>query len=156
MLRELKFEAYGIDTNPVSIARCRELGLTAQQDDAESHLAKLESDSLGVISLFQVLEHVPLAELPALLREILRVLKPGGMLIAEFPNIQSLQVGANTFWLDPTHLRPLHPLFVEFVAIETGFASVQLHYPSYETPSEDAPGMSGATTAPDVALLAIK
>jgi SAM-dependent methyltransferase len=156
ILNDREFESYGIDTNPVSVARCRDLGLRVSEDDARGHLSKLDDESLGVISLFQVIEHFPLGEIPLLLGEALRVLKPGGMLVAEFPNIQSVRVGANTFWLDPTHLRPLHPLFVEFVAIELGFTAVELHYPLYESAGAIETEMGRAELAPDVALLARK
>lgn len=156
ILKDRAFESYGIDTNPVSVARCRDLGLRVSEIDARGHLSKLDDESLGVISLFQVIEHFPLGEIPLLLGEALRVLKPGGMLVAEFPNIQSVRVGANTFWLDPTHLRPLHPLFVEFVAIELGFTAVELHYPLYESADATEIEKSRAELAPDVALLARK
>ena len=157
VLRRSNFDAYGIDSNPIAIARCESIGLTVEVGEASQHLSNLPAESLGVVSLFQVLEHVPLGALPDLLREVHRVLKPGGALVAEFPNIQSLSVGGNTFWLDPTHLRPLHPLFVEFVAEDVGFASTRLHYPKYGNETGSTSGLESAVFGPpDVALIAIK
>jgi len=148
------FDAYGIDSNPVSVSRCTEKGLHVTVADALEHLRSLEDNSLGVVSLFQVLEHVPLGELPLLLAEVLRVLTPGGAIVAEFPNIQMLSVGASSFWLDPTHLRPLHPLFVEFLAREAGYSSARLHYPTFEDGNVSID--SAALGSPDVALIALK
>jgi len=156
VLRGLGIDAYGIDSNPVSVNRCREQGLDVVVADALAHLATLSNESLGAVTLFQVVEHVPVAELPLLIREILRVLKPGGTLVAEFPNIQSVEVGANTFWLDPTHLRPLHPHFVEFVAHEVGFVSTHLYYPSYDDGLSTDSTAILSKSAPDVALIALK
>lgn len=157
VLRHSNFDAYGIDSNPIAIERCKSKGLEVQLEDASEHLTKMPSESLGVVSLFQVLEHIPLNSLPNLLREIHRVLKPGGAVVAEFPNVQSLSVGGNTFWLDPTHLRPLHPLFVEFVAEEVGFTSTRLHYPRYKEKSVSESAIESAVFGPpDVALIAIK
>ena len=34
---------------------------------------------------------------------------PGGCLVLETPNPLSITVAASNFWLDPSHLRPLHP-----------------------------------------------
>jgi SAM-dependent methyltransferase len=148
------FEAYGIDSNPVSVNRCVEKGLKVEIGDALDHLRSLNEDSLGVVSLFQVLEHVPVNDLSALLKEVLRVLMPGGAVVAEFPNIQSLRVGAGSFWLDPTHVRPLHPLFVEFLAREVGYASIHLHYPTWD--GDEVSKESAVLSSPDVALIALK
>jgi hypothetical protein len=34
-------------------------------------------------------------------------------------------VAASNFWVDPTHERPVHPLFLEFLADEAGFVEVE-------------------------------
>ena len=39
-------------------------------------------------------------------------LQPGGLLIFETPNPTNVNVGASSFYLDPTHLKPLHPQFL--------------------------------------------
>ncbi len=62
--------------------------------------------------------------------EARRVLVEGGLLVLETPNTLSISTAAVNFWVDPTHERPVHPLFLEFLADEAGFAQVetrQLH-----------------------------
>jgi hypothetical protein len=50
------------------------------------------------------------------------VLQPGGLLIMETPNPENLVVGANTFYLDPSHERPIPPPLLAFAAEHAGFA----------------------------------
>jgi O-antigen chain-terminating methyltransferase len=91
--------------------------------------------------LFQVLEHLDTATLLHLLEESARVLRPGGVFIAETPNALNLQVAASNFWIDPTHVRPLHPQFLEFCALRSGFTKVDGLYvneldPTYKSISD--------------------
>ena len=52
--------------------------------------------------------------------ECARVLVPGGLLIAETPNALNLRVAATNFWLDPTHVHPLHPELLRLLAERSG------------------------------------
>ena len=74
------------------------------------------------------------------------VLKKKGMILFETPNPQNLIVAANTFYLDPSHKRPLDPRMVTFYAEQSGFADVQCidsnaHHlsRSFPLPEEDSP-----------------
>jgi O-antigen chain-terminating methyltransferase len=125
LLSENGINAIGVDSNPASIAELKSKGLTAHCVDLVDYLHSASSGSVGAITMFHVIEHLPIDVLLHVLSETLRVLRPGGIFIAETPNSLSLSVGASTFWLDPTHQRPLHPEFVKFVAAHTGFKSVE-------------------------------
>jgi O-antigen chain-terminating methyltransferase len=61
-----------------------------------------------------------------LLTEALRILKPGGILILETPNPENITVASCTFWLDPTHLKPIPPLLLEFHVRHAGFEHTKL------------------------------
>jgi hypothetical protein len=56
-----------------------------------------------------------------LIAEALRVLEPGGLLIMETPNPENLVVGASTFYLDPSHVRPVPPDLLAFAVEYAGF-----------------------------------
>ena len=49
----------------------------------------------------------PFEVLLSFIDEVLRVLKPGGVALFETPNPDNVLVGSATFYLDPTHQRPL-------------------------------------------------
>jgi SAM-dependent methyltransferase len=150
-LRERGIQSFGIDSNIVSVERCQHKGLDVRHEEALSFLKSVDPSSIRAITLFQVVEHLSLGNLIEMLRASLVALKPGGVWLAEFPNIQMLNVGASSFWLDPTHVRPLHPLLVSFIAEHVGFKRVELVYPFQ---SQEAG--SSSNTSPDVAVLATK
>lgn len=116
ILKEHAIDASGIDTNQAFVKECRANGLNVDTGRVPDCLSALADDSLGAITLFQVAEHLDFNTLLELFRQSQRVLRPGGVLIVEIPNIATLSVGASTFWIDPTHVRPLHPEVVKFLA----------------------------------------
>lgn len=116
ILRDHAIEASGVDTNRSFIEECKANGLNVNAGRVPDCLKALADDSLGAITLFQVAEHLDFNTLLELFRQSQRVLKPGGVLIVEIPNIATHSVGASTFWIDPTHVRPLHPEVVKFFA----------------------------------------
>lgn len=100
-----------------------------------------EDASLRAVVAMHVVEHLPLDLQIRLVFEGRRVLADGGLLILETPNTLSISTAATNFWVDPTHQRPVHPLFLEFLAEEAGFrdvASKPLHELPVSFPSSDA------------------
>ena len=124
LVREMGKHAYGVDSNPVFVQRATDDGLDVRLGDLVDHLVVVAPASLGAVTLFQVIEHLPLAELWKVMRAALAALRPGGVFLAETPNSLNLRVAASTFWLDPTHERPLHPEFVAFMLEEVGFTEI--------------------------------
>lgn len=116
----------GVDANPVMVAECVGRGLQVVAADAQSYLRSLESSSMGAVTAMHIVEHLPFGELLAVVEEALRVLCPGGVLIMETPNPENLSVGSNTFYLDPTHRRPIPPPLLEFVVRRLGFVDIAI------------------------------
>ena len=140
----------GVDSNTVCIAECQEEKLDVVQDDLLHFLAERPNASVGTYTLFQVLEHLPFPVLVDALREMRRTLVPGGRVIAEVPNAKNLRVSAGTFWIDPTHQRPLFPELLLFLAKEVGFAQADGHYTNNLSPNHDLSGL------PDGAMNALR
>jgi len=122
LLIEQGFQAKGVDLDEGMLQACWDRGLPAVQGDALSALQVLPGESQTLISGFHIVEHVPFSVLQDLVSESLRVLKPGGLLIFETPNAENLVVGTNSFYLDPTHERPLPHQLLEFLVEYSGFA----------------------------------
>ncbi len=125
-LGEHGWKAYGRDINEAMVAYCQGLGLDVEEGDALAHLRELPDESLDVISGFHIVEHLPFDMVLELFEESLRVLRPGGVVIFETPNPENLQVGGHTFYLDPTHMRPIPPGLLGFVANDAGFARAEI------------------------------
>lgn len=125
LLRDHGIPARGIDSSARMVALCRERGLEAEEGDAFAALAALPEKSLGGVVSFHVIEHLPTASLDRLVRLAYRALKPGGVLILETPNPLSMLVAARSFWLDPTHVRPVHPESLKLMYELAGFDPIE-------------------------------
>ncbi len=145
VLRDADVDAYGVDVNEVVVERCRARGLDVRSADALVHLRELPEGSVGAITSFHVVEHLSLDTLVQLIDAALVALKPGGLLIFETPNPTNINVGAASFYLDPTHLKPLHPQFSEFLVLSRGFAEAEVRF----LHPEDAPRLAPADLAGD-------
>ena len=126
LLRREGLTAYGIDTNMIMVERSVALGLDARQIDLMTHLHGLEDASRSGLTAFHVVEHLPFETLIDFIDEALRVLVPGGTLIFETPNPETMRVGATTFYNDPTHRNPLMPAVLQFVIEHRGFSDVEV------------------------------
>jgi SAM-dependent methyltransferase len=144
LLGENGLTAIGVDWNSVMVQRCRNLGLNAIQANAIDHLASLPRASVAAVTGFHIVEHLPLPRLLALLDESLRVLSPGGLLILETPNPENVLVGSNSFYLDPTHQKPLPPPLLQFLIEQRGFVRTSVEYLH---PHPEYMQLSGSETA---------
>ena len=122
------FACEGIDTNQVFLNECAEKGLDTNNIDLLSYLSSQSSPRFGAITLFQVAEHLPFNVLVEVFRAARKCLVPGGVFIVETPNAKNLRVGAGTFWIDPTHERPLYPELLEFLSQLVGFEKYETKY----------------------------
>jgi O-antigen chain-terminating methyltransferase len=126
LLSENGFSARGCDSNLHMVEACVKMGLTVDHQNLMDCIRTQKDRSVAVISAFHVVEHLPHRVLIELLNECLRVLKPGGAVLFETPNPENLVVGATNFWIDPTHVRPLLPAGLEFLAETRGFEDCQI------------------------------
>jgi O-antigen chain-terminating methyltransferase len=157
LLREAGVEAIGVEGDPALSEAARRRGLEIVEGDVLEVLKDLESESRGAVTAVHFFEHLTPAYLAAVLAEIRRVLRPGGLLIAECPNPHSLRVGASLYWQDPTHQRPLLPETLELMLRAAGFVFDRrelLHpFPSDQLLADDEGG-TGAVTDPEISMLA--
>lgn len=128
LLRDAGLRAYGVDQSAVMVARCRELGLDAREGDAIEHLESAPAGSLGGVFAAQVLEHLSPTDVIAFIELAQRALAPGGVLVIETLNPQSLSTYTGPLYVDLGHLRPLHPLTLRFVAERKGFHDLEVRF----------------------------
>ncbi|EIC85148.1 class I SAM-dependent methyltransferase [Serratia sp. M24T3] len=126
MATHLGFDASGVDLDEGMLSYCIELNLKAEKAEAISSLKALPDNSIALISSFHLIEHIGFDNVRILVDEALRVLKPGGLLILETPNAENIQVGTNTFHLDPTHDKPIPYQLLEFLAEYAGFSRTKV------------------------------
>jgi O-antigen chain-terminating methyltransferase len=137
-LRLLKTEgiaASGIESNPISVEACRRAGLDVERGEALDLLTRRPPGRLGAVVCFQVIEHWTPEEIFRFLQEARRVLAPGGVVIAETINSDSISA-MRAFYLDPTHFRPVPSETLRFFAEAAGFTDVRIEFRSPLPPSE--------------------
>ncbi|MFM7529258.1 MAG: methyltransferase domain-containing protein [Nodosilinea sp.] len=126
VLRDHGVEGFGVDIDENMLSDCKALGLQVKAQDAISCLQNLPDESQVVVSAFHLVEHLDQSELRQLVKRALRVLKPAGLLILETPNPENITVGSSTFYMDPTHQRPIPPDLLTFICDYYGFGRTKV------------------------------
>jgi 2-polyprenyl-3-methyl-5-hydroxy-6-metoxy-1,4-benzoquinol methylase len=119
---EAGIEARGFDINERSVADLQKRGLQVTLAGIPECFEGVKHGSVGSVLAMHVVEHLPVEHLFALFAQAARVLRPGGLLMIETPNAESIAVSASDFWRDPTHLAPRHPAALTLLAREHGFS----------------------------------
>jgi SAM-dependent methyltransferase len=116
------FEDYtGIDVSQEAVNAARSKGREVIQADVDQPLPFADASFDGVV-LKDVLEHV--ADPVALVREVLRVVRPGGRAFASSPDAQ------RWVWDDYTHRRPFTRKAFRLLFADQGFEVQRVGYES--------------------------
>jgi SAM-dependent methyltransferase len=127
-LAERGVEVIGVEPDPGMAAEARSRDIPVHEALAGDWLRSVPDGSLGSIVTTHVVEHLELDDLIELLELAAVKLRPGGVFISETPNPASLIVLGNSYLLDPTHVRPLHPSLLAFLCEKAGFRDVRLQF----------------------------
>lgn len=125
-LHQRGFNVHGVDLDASMLQSCKDKGLRVYCQDALAYLKSQPDSSQSVVTAFHVVEHITFDQLRTLLAQAMRVLKPAGLLILETPNPENLVVATRSFYLDPTHLRPIPPELLTFLVRHAGYETVKL------------------------------
>lgn len=129
-------ECWGVEIDEPLVRDGREAGLDLRLGDGIEALREQSFGSLGAIVLLHVIEHLTVNELLDLVQLSRDRLAPGGFLVLETPNPQSLYVFARAFWLDPTHSKPVHPVYLEFMLRKAGYTHVEYDWTAQPAATE--------------------
>lgn len=127
LLRDEHIPARGFDLSQVMVEVCQGRGLAVECAGALDVLAGQPDVSLLAVSAFHLVEHMPFDDVRALVQQATRVLVPGGLLIMETPNPENIVVGSHTFYMDPTHQRPIPPQALAFIPEYYGFGRTRIY-----------------------------
>ncbi|MEN6509923.1 MAG: class I SAM-dependent methyltransferase [Smithella sp.] len=119
---ELGFHGVGVGLDEDMLAACRERGLNVERKESIAYLKTLPESSVVIVSGFPVTLHMPFSKLKILVQEALRVLLPGGLLILEVPNPETVMAFTRNFYLDQTHQQLIFPQLLSFLPEYYGFA----------------------------------
>ena len=130
LLAEVDVDARGVDIDPRLVEAAKARGLKVDQADGIEWLAGEVDRSLGGLVTIQVVEHLSAQQVADFVKLAADKLRPGGKAIVETINPQSLYVFAHSFYVDPTHVHPVHPGYLAFLFREAGFSGVRIDWRS--------------------------
>ncbi|NOR69692.1 MAG: methyltransferase domain-containing protein [Methylomarinum sp.] len=126
LLRDSGISAQGVDMNPCSVEIGIQRKLNIEVGDIFNYLSQIPEESFGAVTAFHVIEHLNWKDQLILIQEAYRVLNPGGVLIIEWPNPESIYVATKNFWIDPTHIKLVPQELLSFMAEFTGFEQIEI------------------------------
>jgi SAM-dependent methyltransferase len=128
LLKENGIGAKGIDINEDMVLYCQKNGFDVQKAEGLSYLWSLENKSLDGVFSGQVIEHLKPKELVRLVKQSYDKMKYGTYFIAETINPLCLSVFAASFYMDLSHVKPIHPETIKFLLESAGFREIQFKF----------------------------
>ncbi|RWC92982.1 MAG: methyltransferase domain-containing protein [Mesorhizobium sp.] len=121
--REKQYDVFGSELQPELIGRALDMGFIVKDG-----IENMPASSLSAVVAFDVFEHIPYTELLKTCKFAFSALKPGGYLIARFPN------GDSPFSLpiqnaDVTHVHALGSGIIRELMRSAGFVIEELRAP---------------------------
>jgi 2-polyprenyl-3-methyl-5-hydroxy-6-metoxy-1,4-benzoquinol methylase len=150
LMKEAGIKTKGVDLDLDMVLYCEEKGLDVVREDAYTYLESLADDSLGGLLAAQLVEHFEPIRISELVNLCHRKLQPGGVLIFETPNPICLTVFARSFYMDFSHIRPIHPEAMKFLFESAGFQNLEVKFTSPVEACMRIPPLSGIVADPQV------
>lgn len=130
LCRTMGIDAEGVDLAREEVESCIQRGLkVALIDDLGRYLAEVDR-KWDVVSMIDVIEHFSKSEAFVLLRLVRGVLKPGGRVILQTPNMQNPFASLNLYH-DLTHEWAYTEASIEQLLRASGFRQVQTRPAEY-------------------------
>lgn len=124
IMKDHNIPAFGVDLYPEYEVEGELVGLDIRQGDGIAFLQE-SNERYGGIFACQVIEHIGFDQLQVLCAAAYEKLEPGAYLVLETPNPTCLSMFTNSFYIDPTHSMPVHPLLLEYLLREIGFREIK-------------------------------
>lgn len=128
LLDEKGINGFGVDLNTTMVKQCLDKGLCVSHEDCIKYLEAQQDESIGGIFSSQLIEHLSLSKLKHLVEIAYKKLDSNGVMILETVNPLALGVFCYGFYIDPTHIKPVHPAMLRFMAEEVGFSDTEVHF----------------------------
>jgi len=120
LFAQSSISSYGVDLDAVMVNVANAQGCKTEYGDGIAHLRGLKDGSLGGIVAIQVVEHLTRDQLHELCDLAKRKVRPGGRIAFETINPQSLLALSSNYFRDPTHVWPMHPDTLGYMATLAG------------------------------------
>lgn len=132
LMKDSGINARGVDIYEPYVDYCNMKGLSAACGDGAEYLSKQEE--VDGIFVGQVVEHLKTGEIIRLCNTAYEKLPQGGCIVIETPNPTSLAIYTNAFYIDPSHIKPVHPLTMKYLLEKAGFTKTDIIYTEHSKP----------------------
>lgn len=143
LMKDNGINAQGVDIYEPYTDYCNMKGLKASCGDGTAFLAGLES--VDGIFVGQVVEHLQTHEIIRLCNTAYEKLEEGGCIIIETPNPTSLAIYTHAFYIDPSHIKPVHPLTMKYYLEKAGFRNIEVIFTENSRLPYSIPELSGGS-----------
>lgn len=126
LLAEHGIGAKGVDFYPEYVEYCKMRNLDVICGDAIACLNDI--DSVDGIFAGQLVEHLTTNQIIRLCELAYEKLTEDSYLIIETPNPTSLAIYSHAFYMDPSHIKPVHPLTLNYYLQKAGFQHTEIIY----------------------------
>lgn len=141
LLRDNNINAIGVDIYKDYVDYCNMNGLNVINEDMIAYLEKCKMTD-GIFAA-QVVEHLNFSELLQFCNLAYDKLEMNSYLVIETPNPTSLATFTNSFYIDATHTKPVHPLALEYYLKRCNFKNIQIIYTESSKMGSKIPLLSG-------------
>lgn len=142
LLKENGISARGVDIYEPYVDYCRMNGLEAVCGDGTQYLA--QAGEVDGIFVGQVVEHLDVKSIIRLCNTAYEKLSAGGCIVIETPNPTSLAIYTNAFYIDPSHVKPVHPLTMKYFLEKAGFRDIEIIYTENSKPHTSIPALAAS------------
>jgi SAM-dependent methyltransferase len=146
LMQSRGWEVMGLEVSPTGAQYARKRwGLSILSQPLEQ--TSFHEGAFDVVTAFYVVEHLP--DPMAFLREVYRILRPGGMIMVRYPHstpikdILSLMRIRNTLYHLPFHLMDFSPRTMRTALERTGFTKIKTVIGGFTSPSNRAGKWAG-------------
>lgn len=135
LFKERGIEAYGVDMDVAMVNVANARGCNTAHGEGIAHLRSLADGSLGGIVAVQVVEHLTRGQIRELCELAKRKVAKGGRVVFETINPQSVLALSSNYFRDPTHVWPMHPDTLGYIATLAGLALRETRFLSPVAPA---------------------
>lgn len=137
LMRDNDINAEGVDLYEPYVDYCVSKGFKATCGDGVKLMNSF--DLLDGIFLGQVVEHLTPEQIMEVCVNAYNKLEEGGVFIAETPNPTSLSIYTNAFYIDPSHIKPVHPFTMKYYLETAGFRNIEIVFTENSKPDKTIP-----------------
>lgn len=132
LMKDNGINAVGVDIYEPYVDYCNMKDLSAVCGDGAEYLA--HCGEVDGIFLGQVVEHLKIHQIVNICSAAYEKLPKGGCIVIETPNPTSLAIYTNAFYIDPSHVKPVHPMTMKYCLEKAGFTNTEIIYTESSKP----------------------